>query len=95
MLFAMGALLLALVLVALQNTCKKKLNRGSKDVKYDIPMCQYHSTRPQPIQLVPIMQKKLFMSSFPTSNTQKMTENGPIWAKNGKKRTAEISEPPI
>ena len=23
-----------------------------KDVKYDITMCQYHSTRPQPIQLV-------------------------------------------
>ena len=35
-----------------------------KDVKYDIPMCQYHSTRPQPIQLVPTMQKKLFTSSF-------------------------------
>ena len=31
---------------------------GFKDVKYDIPMCQYHSTRPQPIQLVPTMQKK-------------------------------------
>ena len=29
-----------------------------KDVKYDIPMCQCHSTRPQPIQLVPTMQKK-------------------------------------
>ena len=26
---------------------------GFKDDKYDIPMCQYHSTRPQPIQLVP------------------------------------------
>ena len=37
---------------------------GFKDVKYDIPMCQYHSTRPQPIQLVPTMQKKLFTSSF-------------------------------
>ena len=35
-----------------------------KDVKYDIPLCQYHSTRPQPIQLVPTMQKKLFTSSF-------------------------------
>ena len=35
-----------------------------KDVKYDIPMCQYHSTRPQPIQLVPTMQKKLFTLSF-------------------------------
>ena len=33
-----------------------------KDVKYDIPMCQSHSTRPQPIQLVPTMQKKLFTS---------------------------------
>ena len=67
------------LLVELQNTCKKKLNRkclkdptyaiflkswGFKDVKYDIPMCQSHSTRPQPIQLVPTMQKKLFMSSF-------------------------------
>ena len=35
-----------------------------KDVKYDIPMCQCHSTRPQPIQLVPTMQKKLFTLSF-------------------------------
>ena len=33
-----------------------------KDVKYDILMCQSHSNRPQPIQLVPTMQKKLFMS---------------------------------
>ena len=38
--------------------------RVFNDVKYDIPMCQYHSTRPQPIQLVPTMQKKLFTSSF-------------------------------
>ena len=37
---------------------------GFKYVKYDIPMCQYHSTRPQPIQIVPTMQKKLFTSSF-------------------------------
>ena len=29
-----------------------------KDVKYDIPMCQCHSTRPQPILLVPTIQKK-------------------------------------
>ena len=29
-----------------------------EDVKYDIPMCQSHSTRPQPIQLVPTMRKK-------------------------------------
>ena len=72
-------LLLALVLVELQNTCKKSWTEkcskdptyaiflkswGFKDVKYDIPMCQSHSTRPQPIQLVPTMQKKLFMSSF-------------------------------
>ena len=35
-----------------------------KDVKYDIPMCQSHSTRPRPIQLVPTMQKKLLTSSF-------------------------------
>ena len=28
-------------------------------------MCQYHSTRPQLIHLVPTMQKKLFTSSFP------------------------------
>ena len=34
------------------------------DVKYDIPMCQSHSTQPQPIQLVPTMQNKLFMLSF-------------------------------
>ena len=32
---------------------------GFKDVKYDILMCQSHSTRPQPIQLVPTMQKKI------------------------------------
>ena len=31
---------------------------GFKDVKYDIPMCQSHSTRPQFIQLVTTMQKK-------------------------------------
>ena len=37
---------------------------GFKDVKYDIPLYQSHSTRPQPIQLAPTMQKKLFMSSF-------------------------------
>ena len=37
---------------------------GFRDVKCDIPMCQYHSTRPQPIQLVPTMQKKLFTLSF-------------------------------
>ena len=35
-----------------------------KDVKYDIPMCQYHSTWPQPIQVVPTKQKKLFTLSF-------------------------------
>ena len=35
-----------------------------KDVKYDIPMCKYHSTRPQPIQLVPTMQKMHFTLSF-------------------------------
>ena len=29
------------------------------------------------------------MSQNVTPNTQKITENGPIWAKNGKKRTAE------
>ena len=55
-------LLLALVLVELQNTCKKKSwtekcskdptyaiflkSWGFKDVKYDILMCQSHSTRP-------------------------------------------------
>ena len=33
-------------------------SRGFKDVKYDIPMRQYHPTRPQPIHLVPTMQKK-------------------------------------
>ena len=70
-------LLLAQVLVELQNTCKKSWTEkclkdptyaiflkswGFKDVKNDIPMCQYHSTRPQPIQLVPTMQKKLFTS---------------------------------
>ena len=31
---------------------------------YDIPMCPYHSTRPQLIQLVPTMQEKLFTLSF-------------------------------
>ena len=35
-----------------------------KDVKYDIPMCQYHSTRPQPIQLVPTMQKISLRHNF-------------------------------
>ena len=70
-------LLLALVLV--ENTCKKNWTEKCskdptyaiflkswwfKDVKYDVPMSQYHSTRPQPIQLVPTMQKKLFTLSF-------------------------------
>ena len=39
-----------------------------KDVKYDIPMCQYHSTWPQPIQVVPTKQKKLFTLSFQKKN---------------------------
>ena len=62
-----------------QNTCKTDLNRimterpnifyifeklSVQDVKHDIPMCQGHSTRPQPIQLGPTMQKKLFTLSF-------------------------------
>ena len=131
---------LVVVLVELQNTCKKMLERpktyaiflkswGFKDVKFDIPMCQSHSTRPQPIQLVPTMQKSslchhfrqnswkfgsqklltkahfwlvvnfLFPQCKPvpgaylsknvtlcdTPNTPKMTGNGRIWAKNGKK----------
>ena len=75
------ALLLALVLVDLQNTCAKKLNRKMLEspnicyvfeklrvrgcvCMYDIQMCQYHSTRPQPIQLVPTMQKMHFTLSF-------------------------------
>ena len=73
------SLLSALVLVELQNTCKKSWTEkcskdptyaifleswGFRDVKYDIPMCQYHSNRPQPIQLVATMQKKLFTSPF-------------------------------
>ena len=51
-----------------QNTCKTDLNRimterpnifyifeklSVQDVKHDIPMCQGHSTRPQPIQFGP------------------------------------------
>ena len=36
----------------------------SKDVKYDILKCQYHSTRPQLIQLIPTVQITLFTSSF-------------------------------
>ena len=74
------ALLLAQVLVKLQNTCKKlnrkmlkrpnicyifeKLGVQGCQIYMTFPMCQSHSTRPQPIQLVPTMQKKLFMSSF-------------------------------
>ena len=37
---------------------------GFRDIKYDIPICQSHSTRPHPIQLVPTMQNKLFTLSF-------------------------------
>ena len=74
-----GSLQLALDSARFEFTLKMRLNRiwpkdptyaiflkswVFKDVKYDIPMCQYHSTRPQPIQLVPTMQKKLFTSSF-------------------------------
>ena len=65
-------LLLALVLDELQNTCKISWTEkclkdptyaifleswGFKDVKYDIPMCQSHSTCPH-------SAKKLFTSSF-------------------------------
>ena len=32
-----------------------------KDVRYDIPMCQYRSTRPLSIQLVLTMQKALYV----------------------------------
>ena len=39
------------------NVCYIFKSWGFKDVKYEIPMCQSHSTRPQPIQLVPTMQK--------------------------------------
>ena len=49
-----GSLLLAIDLVELQNTCKKCLKDptyaifliswGFKDAKYNIPMCQFHST---------------------------------------------------
>ena len=67
-----------MLLVELQNTvnswtekCLKDLTYAIileswvfKDVKYDIPMCQSHSTRPQSIPLVPTMQKKLFTLSF-------------------------------
>ena len=69
-----GTLLFAMDLAELQDIFKKKVGTekclkyptfaiffkswGFKDVKYDIPMCQYHSTRPQPFQLVPTMQKK-------------------------------------
>ena len=45
-----------------------------KDVKYDILMCQYHSTRPQPIQLVPTMQKNSLRHHYYTlSNTWLLT----------------------
>ena len=65
-------MLLAMVLVELQNTCKKSwaekclkyptyalfLERWwFRNVKYDIPMCQSHLTRPRAIQLIPTMQK--------------------------------------
>ena len=78
-LFTRCSLLLALVLVRLQNTCKKSWTEkrsnnptyaiflkswGFKDVKYDIPMCQSHSTRPHPIQLVPTMQKSSLRQHF-------------------------------
>ena len=46
------------------NVCYIFKSWGFKDVKYEIPMCQSHSTCPQPIPLVPTMQKKLFTSSF-------------------------------
>ena len=39
------------------NMCYILKSWGFKDVKYDILMCQSHSTLPQPIQLVPTMQK--------------------------------------
>ena len=72
-----------------QNTCKKKTQHmiyfwkaeGVKDFKYDIPMCQYHSSRPQPIQLVPTMQKKLFTLSFQPKflGSQKLLHHGHFW----------------
>ena len=42
----------------------EKLGVQGCQIYMTFPMCQSHSTRPQPIQLVPTMQKKLFMSSF-------------------------------
>ena len=126
--------LLVMLLVELQNTCKKGWTEKRSNICYifenmRVQGCQIwhsHSTWPQIIQLFPTMQKNLFTSSFqakflkirftkvpgtnflfpqckplpgaylgkngpqwPTSNTQKMTKNGRIWAKNGKKRTAE------
>ena len=55
-----------------------------KDVKYDIPMCQYHSTRPQPIQLVPTMQKKALYVIISVQNSwklgsQKLLHQGHFW----------------
>ena len=116
------ALLLVMLLVELQNTCKKGWTEKRSNICYifekmRVQGCQIwhsHSTRPQITQLVPTMQKsslrhhfrrnswKLgsqnlllhahFNSKFTlcdTSNTQKMTENGRIRAKNGKKCTVE------
>ena len=54
-----------------------------KDVKYDIPMCQYHSTRPQPIQLVPTMQKSSLRHHFRRNSwklgSQNLHVHGHFW----------------
>ena len=47
-------------ILEIPNICYILESWGFKDVKYDIPMCQSHSTRPQPIQLVPAIAKKNF-----------------------------------
>ena len=59
--FIIHTLLLVMLLVELRNTCKKIEQKNAwktphllyfwfKGVKYDILMCQSHSTLPQPIQ---------------------------------------------
>ena len=46
------------------NVCYIFKSWGFKDVKYEIPMCQSHSTRHQPIQLVPTIQKSSLRRHF-------------------------------
>ena len=92
--FVFEPLLIVTVLVQLQNICKKKLNRKMLErpiicyicEKLRVQGCQIghsHSTRPQPIQLVPTVQKSSLRYHFSRNSwklgSQKLLPQGHFW----------------